>query len=397
LNTRLAILATHPIQYQAPWFRALAEHTEIDLEVLYCHRATPQEQASAGFNVEFDWDVSLLDGYPHRFLRNVARKPSLNGFAGLDTPEIASIVKAEHFDAMIVNGWNYKSAWQAMRACWRTKTPVMVRGDSHLRTERSLLKKAAKLPLYRWFIPKVNACCAVGTWSRDYFLHYGARPDRIFIVPHVVDVDFFRKEAERLRSQKNELRRQWQLDEAATVFLFAGKFIEKKRPLDFIRAIASANNNGKRIMGLMVGDGPLRQACEDAVKTTNAPIRFAGFLNQSKMPMAYAVADALVLPSDGGETWGLVANEAMASGKPCLVSDRVGCGPDLIVPGETGDVFPLGDIVALSSLLGSYAERRSDLKEMGAKAEQESSRYSIGAAVEGLMDAINAVSNGTRN
>ena len=388
---KIGVIATHPIQYQAPWFRALAGRPEVDLEVLYCHRATPREQASAGFDVEFDWDVSLLDGYSNRFLRNVARKPSLNGFTGLDTPEIAEIVKAENFDAVIVNGWNYKSAWQTMRACWRTKTPVMVRSDSHLHTDRSFPRRAAKLPLYRWFIPKVDACCAVGTWSRDYFLHYGARPERIFIVPHVVDVDFFRKEAEALRSQKAELRRKWELDDEATVFLFAGKFVDKKRPLDFIQAIAMANTNGKQIMGLMVGDGPLRQACEDEVKNTNAPIRFAGFLNQSKMPMAYAAADALVLPSDGGETWGLVVNEAMASGKPCFVSDHVGCGPDLIVPSETGEVFPLGEIGALASLIGSYAKPRCDLKEMGAKAEQKATRFSIQAAVEGVMSAVTAV------
>lgn len=359
--------------------------------MFFCHRATPQEQASAGFNVEFDWDVSLFDGYRHRFLRNVARRPTLNGFGGLDTPEISDIVKGETFDAVIINGWNYKSAWQTMRACWRTETPVMVRGDSHLHTERSLPKKLAKLPLYRWFIPKVDGCCAVGTWSRDYFLHYGARPERVFVVPHVVDVDFFQKEAERLRSQKAELRREWQLDDEATVFLFAGKFVDKKRPLDFINAIAMANHDGKGVMGLMVGDGPLRQTCEDVVKTTDAPIRFAGFLNQSKMPMAYAAADALVLPSDGGETWGLVVNEAMASGKPCLVSDHVGCGPDLIAPGETGEVFPLGDIAALSSLLGSYAGRRSDLSDIGKRAEQGAARYSVEAAVESVIDAVNVV------
>src|SRR5205807_937386 len=141
------------------------------------------------------------------------------------------------------------------------------------------------------------------------------------------------------------------LDEAATVLLFAGKFVEKKRPLDFINATAMANKNGTRIMGLMVGDGPLRQACEDDVKRTDVPIRFAGFLNQSRMPMAYAAADALVLPSDGGETWGVVVNEAMASGKPCFVSDAVCCAPDMIVPGKTGEVFPVGDVAALSSLL----------------------------------------------
>jgi glycosyltransferase involved in cell wall biosynthesis len=155
-----------------------------------------------------------------------------------------------------------------------------------------------------------------------------------------------------------------------------------------------ANQNGTRIMGLMVGDGPLRQACEELARTTNAPIHFAGFLNQSKMPAAYAAADVLVLPSDGGETWGLVVNEAMASGKPCLVSDHVGCGPDLIIPGETGDVFPLGDIAALASLLGSYAERRNDLTDMGAKAEQLASKFSVRVGVESLIAAVAVVREG---
>lgn len=392
---RLAIVSTHPIQYQAPWFRALAQHPEIDLEVLFCHRAKPQEQGDAGFNVEFDWDVPLLDGYRHRFMQNVARQPSLNGFAGLDTPEIGDIVKSGKFDAVIVNGWHYKTAWQAMRACWQAKTPVMVRSDSHLHSERSFPRKMAKLPVYLWFIRKVDACCAVGTWSRDYFLHYGARSDRIFIVPHVVDTDFFCTQAEQLRTRQTELRRQWQLDEDATVFLFAGKFIAKKRPLDFVRAIAWANRNAPRIMGLMVGDGPLRSACEDEVKTAGAPIRFTGFLNQSEIPAAYAAADALVLPS--AETWGLVVNEAMASGRTCLVSDRVGCGPDLVVPGETGHLFPFGDVAALTSLLGSYAERRRDLQAMGARADLGAARYSIGAAVNGVIAAISATGKGVRN
>lgn len=345
--------------------------------------------------MDFEWDVSLLDGYQHSFLRNVARKPSLQTFNGIDTPDIKEIIRQEKFDAVIINGWHYKSAWQAMRACWKTRTPVMARSDSTLHTERSFAKKASKLPLYRWFVPKLDACLPVGKWSRDYFLHYGARPERIFMVPHVVDVDAFRQETSQPEQRENELRRQWQLDEDSTVFLFAGKFIQKKRPMDFIEAIAAAHQRGARLMGLMVGDGPLRQACEDRVRMCAAPIRFAGFLNQSIMPLAYAVADALVLPSDAGETWGLVVNEAMASGKPCLVSDRAGCGPDLIVSGETGEIFPVGDIQSLASLLGSYSTRRERLREMGAKAERQMNIYSISAAVDGVVRAINAVSNGS--
>src|SRR6266542_5858090 len=133
---RLAIISTHPIQYHGAWFRRLASAPELSIEAFYCHNATAREQADAGFGVEFDWDVSLLDSYPHRFLQNVASCPGIAGFRGLDTPEIKDIIAHERFDAVMINGWHYKSAWQAMRACWRSGTPVMVRSDSHLHTER---------------------------------------------------------------------------------------------------------------------------------------------------------------------------------------------------------------------------------------------------------------------
>ncbi len=332
---------------------------------MFCHRATAADQAAAGFGVEFDWDVSLLDGYSHRFLTNVARKPALSSFGGLDTPETSDIIKKENYDAVIVNGWHYKSAWQAMWACWRTGTPVMARSDSHLHTSRTAVKRAAKWPFYRWFISKLAACLPVGKWSRDYFLHYGASPERVFVVPHVVDTDYFSSESARLLDRRSKLREQWHLDDDSVVFLFVGKFVEKKRPVDFVQAIHKAAQQGARIDGLMVGDGPLRQSCEQYALNNDVPVRFVGFLNQSEIAKAYIASDALILASNGGETWGLVANEAMACGRPCFVSDRVGCGPDLVVPGETGEVFPLGDVSQIAGLIGRYSADPKDLRRMG--------------------------------
>src|SRR6476660_7129855 len=127
MKSRIAVVSSHPIQYHSPWFRAMANSADLDLEVLFCHLATPREQANAGFGVEFDWDTPLLDGYSHRFLQNVASTPTVSAFRGLDTPELASIIRQKRYQAVIVNGWHYKSAWQAIRACWSTKTPVMVR------------------------------------------------------------------------------------------------------------------------------------------------------------------------------------------------------------------------------------------------------------------------------
>ncbi len=387
---RLAIITTHPIQYHAPWYRALALNPEIELEVFYCHRATPKEQADAGFGVEFDWDVSLLDGYSHHFLKNVAERPAVSGFNGLDTPEIQAVIARERFDAVMVNGWHYKSAWQTMRACWKTGTPVMARSDSHLHTERGFAKRAAKWPLYQWFIPKLDACLAVGTWSKEYFLRYGAHPERIFLVPHVIDQVFFEDQWQRWQPQRDVLRQQWGLPAKATAFLFAGKFVATKRPIDFIRAIHAAATKGAGIAGLMVGDGSLRTKCEEFVHDNNVPVRFTGFLNQSELVKAYVAADALVLPSDG-ETWGLVVNEAMSCGLPCVVSDQVGCSPDMIVPELTGSVFPAGDCNGLAELLASLAAHPAHLRQLGRHAKQMATTYSTNSAVDGILQALTRI------
>jgi glycosyltransferase involved in cell wall biosynthesis len=392
---RLAILATHPIQYQAPWFRAMAAHPDLDIKVFYCHEATSKEQAAAGFGVEFEWDRPLLEGYPYQFLENVAKEPKLGNFKGLDTPELKSIISQREYDAWLVCGWHFKSAWQAMRACWRTKTPVMVRGDSHLYMPRSPLKRMAKWSFYRWFIPKFDACLAVGRWSKEYYLHYGARHDRIFFVPHVIDDDYFAHEAARLLPHRGQFRRGWGLEPECTVFLFAGKFIEKKRPMDFIRAVERSAHGGVKVAGLMVGDGPLRKECEAYARSGNVPVRFAGFLNQSEIIRSYIAADALVLPSDGGETWGLVVNEAMACGRPCIVSDHVGCGPDMVVPGKTGAIFPMGDTEFLARLLVTHALKPSSLSAMSNYARATAERNSIAVALEGVVKAVVAVANKT--
>src|SRR6266536_208125 len=123
---RLGILTSHPIQYQAPWFRALAK--VVDLEVFFAHRQSAAEQGKAGFGVAFDWDVDLLCGYRHQFLKNVASRPGVDHFFGCDTPEVAEIIGGQiedrrskiesspsaishlpsptrGFDAFMVTGW----------------------------------------------------------------------------------------------------------------------------------------------------------------------------------------------------------------------------------------------------------------------------------------------------
>jgi glycosyltransferase involved in cell wall biosynthesis len=390
MTVRLAILTTHPIQYHAEWYRALAATPALDIHVYYCHRARPSEQAKAGFGVEFDWDVPLLSGYPCTFLHNVANSPDHGRFSGLDTPEIKSIIRG-NYDAIMINGWSYKSAWQAIWACWQLGVKVLVRSDSHLHTPRMLPTRILKPFLYRRFIPRFDGCLAVGKWSREYFLRYGAKSEHLFVVPHAVDNAFFQSQTFGLTPRRAELRRKWNLEPHASVFAFAGKFITRKRPMDFIKAIRGVVQSNPNVQGLMIGDGPLRTVCEEYVRTHQLPVRFSGFLNQSEIATGYVACDALVLPSDGRETWGLVVNEAMACGRPCIVSDQAGCGPDLIVEGQTGAIVPFGNTKLLSQMMSQMAGDPVRLQRMGIEANKKIQEHSVPIAVTRLVECLRVV------
>jgi len=385
---KIGILATHPIQYYVPWYKALAEHPSINAKIFYCHRQTPENQAQAGFGVKFKWDVPFFEGYEYSFLPNKAAIPRVDTFFGCDTPEIKEIIAKERFDAFIVHGWRVKSFWQAIIACWKMQIPILVKGDSYLLTNSLFPKRWLKYPLYRWFIPRFNAYLSVGRAASEYYLYYGADKNRLFFVPHAVDNDFFASLSRSFILERDNLHKQWSIPEDAVVFLFAGKLIPKKRPHDFVEALEIASKSSLNVFGLIVGDGPLRAGLEATVKKKNLQASFTGFLNQTEIPKAYTVADALVLPSDVGETWGLVVNEAFACGLPAIISDRAGCVLDLIPSGRTGRAYKCGDIKQLSRALTEFAQDPARLKLMGKEARKKIKEYSIDTAVKNTISAI---------
>jgi glycosyltransferase involved in cell wall biosynthesis len=144
----------------------------------------------------------------------------------------------------------------------------------------------------------------------------------------------------------------------------------------------------------MVGHGPLGDSLRASAQ--GLPIHFTGFLNQSEITAAYAMADCLLLPSDHGETWGLVVNEAMACGLPALVSDQVGSAVNLVESGKTGDTFACGNIEELATLMNRYASDPDLLQRMGAEARRRVfTDYNFDRVVNGALAALESV--GTRS
>ena len=386
MTIRLAILASHPIQYHAPLFRELAR--QLDLTVFYCHQATPDQQSAAGFGEAFHWDIDLFDGYRSIFLRNVAQRPGADHFGGCDTPEIDHALREGRFDSLLVMGWHLKSFWQGVRAARQQCVPVLVRGDSHLDTPRSPAKRLAKLLLYPPLLRCFDRILYVGQRNRAYYDHYRYPRDRLFFAPHCVDAERFAKAA--TPAARHDLREALGIAPSETAALFAGKLIDFKRPLDLIEAAALARTQGLPLHVIIAGSGPLEEALRARADALQVPLHGLGFQNQTQMPAAYAAADVLALPSNGRETWGLVCNEALACGTPIVVSDAVGCAPDLASDGHVGRTVPLGDLRALSAALAAVAQAPPSKDSI----RSLSDRYSLAAAVESVISALRSARGG---
>lgn len=380
---RLAILASHPVQYYAPLFRELARRCEV--RVFYAHVATPDNQAAAGFGTAFQWDVDLTSGYQHTVLRNIAKQPGTDRFSGCDTPEIGVRLRECRFDAVLALGWHLKSMLQGVWAARQLGMRTLVRGDSHLATPRSLLKTWVKSLTYPRLLRAFDAALYVGARNRAYYDHYQYPSDRLFHSPHCVDTERFAAGA--TGAARAALRGRFGIADDEHVLLFAGKLVPFKRPIDVVEAAAQLRANDFPVRVLIAGSGPLETEVRTCAAALRVPLDILGFVNQSGMPAAYAASDVLCLPSDGRETWGLVCNEAIASGRPIVVSETVGCAPDLAADRNVGRTFKLGDTDGLVAAIAETISRppsHSCLSRVAAA-------FSLKAAADGIEDALGMV------
>lgn len=388
----LGVVTSHPIQYQAPLFRALAER--VDLTVYFAHRATGKDQAEAGFDIGFDWDTDLTSGFRHVFLKNVSRRPSITRFSGCDTPSIGNALAADKVDVLAVYGWHLKSYLQAAGAGRSLGIPVMARTDSDLQTPRSPLKRALKAAAYPIFFRQYAAFLPSGTRSAEYLRHYHVPQSRIHVVPYCIDVEGFASAAAHARIERERLRARFGAAAGERIVLFVGKLIQRKALPVLVAALGRLSASGRSARLVIAGSGHLAGELLEMANARRLPLTFAGFVNQSRMPEVYAAADVLVLASYV-DTWGLVVNEAFACGLPAIVSDRVGCAPDLIMDGLTGTVVPAGDIEALANALDYWTGVRDESVTRRAL-EKVSARYSPARSAEAFVAAAQCAASTCR-
>lgn len=354
---RLAIICTHPIQYYVPVFQLLSKN--VQLHVFYTWGKGSIQKYDPGFGKVIEWDIPLLENYTYTFEKNTAKDPGSHHFKGIKNPELIQHLKKFSPDALLVFGWAYQSHLKVLRH-FKGKVQVWFRGDSTLLDEQTGFKSLFKSYFLRWVYQHVDRAFYVGIENKLYFLKYGLKEFQLSFAPHAIDNERF---AEKKPKEIEKLRRSFGINENEILILFAGKFETKKNPLILIEAFAQLNAPNMHL--LFVGNGELESSLKLKVKKQKlSQVHFMDFQNQSRMPVIYQSCDLFCLPSSGpGETWGLAVNEAMASGKAVLVSEKVGCAINLVLP-ENGKIFKANDLDNLILNLNSL-NSKSLLFEMG--------------------------------
>jgi glycosyltransferase involved in cell wall biosynthesis len=371
----LAILSTHPIQYQVPIWQALAKAGHVPFEVWYLTNHGENPSLDTEFGKTFCWDIDMLAGYPYRFIDTAQGATPVTVWKCRLRKRLRDQLRRSHAKALWIQGWQVAAYWQAVREAKVAGVEVWLRGESNDLAPTPVWKRALRRFALGHLFAHVDRFLYIGTANKRLYESFGLPDSRLYSAPYAVDNDRFVRQAEAIRSQRTELRREWGIGEDAFCVLFCGKFIDKKRPMDLVKAAQELRSENRlhNIHLLFAGSGELgaalRQTCDVAYdaeceptllrrlrSTDHPPASFAGFLNQTEISRAYVAADCLVLPSDHGETWGLVVNEALASGLPCLVSTACGCAEDL-VGNELS--FPMGHPSELARKLELFYHERS--------------------------------------
>jgi glycosyltransferase involved in cell wall biosynthesis len=347
----LAIITSHPIQYQAPLWRAMAA-AGLKFEVWFLTPHALKDSFDREFGQSFAWDVDLLAGYPHRFL-DIEPGWRLDKFNGIRLRRSwREELAGRGITHLWVEGWRFGELWRAVRAARAGGIEVWLRGENHdLAPEPPWPRRLVKRLALGWLFRRVDCFLQIGSANARFYRRHGVAPEKMRPAPYCVDNDYFTAQAARWLPERAALRRGWRIADDAFCVLFCGKLIAKKRPADLVAAVRSLRGKSARPMHLLLaGSGELAAALQaDLGPETLAT--FAGFLNQSEVTRAFVAADCLVLPSDFGETWGLVVNEALACGLPTIVSDHCGCAEDLAAPQGAAHVFPCGNTTALADSL----------------------------------------------
>jgi glycosyltransferase involved in cell wall biosynthesis len=383
----LAVIETHPIQYQAPVYRIVQARFGIPVTAIYGSDFSVVGYYDEKFATDVRWDNDLLAGYTSYFLTRSSPSP-MRSAAGLSAAGLSRLLRRLRPDVVLLNGYGGSFYPGAVRRLWFKNYPIVFRGDSsdHAR---------ARSAVFGWVRDKVLQClyrrCAallpVGRLSYEHYLRLGVPKTKLIFAPRCVDTTPFELGEFRGAALRADTRHALGIGDNRVVLLFSGKLIPVKAVDLLLRACKGLPpEQRERFTLVFLGDGPLKDDLRRLAATPPATdVRFVGFQNQGSLSRFYHAADLLLLPSHS-ESWGLVVNEALHHGLPCVVSDRVACARDLVEAGATGELFEAGSSAGLGAAIGR-ALALVGRPEVRARCRALVAGYSPEKAAEGIARA----------
>lgn len=380
---RLVITETHPVQYHAPVYRRLAQEPGVAPTVIYGSDFSVAGYRDEEFATQVAWDTDLCSGYQHQFLSHKQQGGAQN-YDAVTPAGLPPAVTAAQPHALLALGYWHPFDRAAIQVALQQGLPLLFRGETNdnaiQRTWwKGLLRDLWLRRLYR----RSHALLYVGQSSLRHYQRLGARPGQLHFSPYCVDHTTFTPQDESLR---HATRARLHIAPDALVVLYSGKLSDRKG-VDLIPPAVRAlpPSLRARVHLLFLGDGALRGALESAC--AGIPTTFTGFQNQSALSAYYLAADLLILPSRQLETWGLVVNEALLHGLPCVVSTRVGCQPDLVIPGQTGALCQPDSAPSLATALQEgLALTRSP--SISATCRAQVASYTVDRAAKAIANAM---------
>lgn len=383
---RLAIITSHPIQYNAPWFKLINQTGKVVIKVFYTWgRAGMGAKYDPGFGKVIEWDIPLLEGYDHEFVENVSTEPGSHHFKGIINPDLNRKIESWRPDALLVFGWSFHSHLKCLRY-FHKKVPILFRGDSTLLDEQPGIRKFARRYFLRWVLSHVDIALYAGTNNKIYFRKHGLGEKQLVFAPHAIDNERFINGHDQHEQKARDWRKELNIDESDLVVLFAGKFESKKNPALVLKIASEIPDAG--IKFILVGNGHQESTLKETAG--NDPrIHFLGFQNQNLMPVVYRLGDVFILPSNGpGETWGLAINEAMSCSRAIMVSDKAGCAIDLVQQHKNGIIFTHGRYDECVPFLNRLLKNKGLLNDMKQESLKLITAYSYGKIVTAVLGVL---------
>jgi len=331
--SRLLIIDSHPVQYRVPVYRELARllaETGRELKVIYGSDSSVRGAMDEGFGQNVAWDEPMLDGYGAEFLPE-AQSCKPGGFSAIYGRGIETRIRELKPAAILLNGINYRLFARAILAARRLGIPLWLRSETQdVAFPRAAWKAAVRHVIYRVAYAQFAHFFPIGEANAAHYRHHGVADARMTFARYCV-VDRFSGSSDERVARGVAKRRELGVPPDVRLVMFCGKLIPKKNPGVLLEALECLSLGERlRYAVLFVGAGEqepeLRKRAE---ALSGVRVIFAGFVNQAAIGDLYLASDALALPSrQMGETWGLVANEALMAGKPVILSRHAGSSLD---------------------------------------------------------------------